>query len=58
VNLTICVTYYEVGRQIVDQEQNGANRAVYGTKLLSDWSSYLTKRCGKGWSVGNLKNAR
>ena len=58
VNLTMCVTYYEVGQLIVEQEQNGASRAAYGAKLLSDLSSYLTERCGKGWSVGNLKNAR
>jgi len=58
VNLTICMTYYEVGRLIVEQEQDGATRAPYGTKLLSELSGYLTERCGKGWSVGNLKNAR
>ncbi len=40
------------------QEQDGAHRAAYGAKLLSELSSYLTERCGKGWSVGNLKNAR
>lgn len=58
VNLTMCVTYYEVGRLIVEQEQAGANRAAYGAKLLAELSAYLTERCGKGWSVGNLKNAR
>lgn len=58
VNRTICMTYYEVGRRIVEREQDGAHRAAYGAKLLSELSSYLTARCGKGWSVGNLKNAR
>jgi predicted nuclease of restriction endonuclease-like (RecB) superfamily len=54
----MCVTYYEVGRLIVEQEQSGASRAAYGKKLLDELSAYLIARCGKGWSVGNLKNAR
>jgi predicted nuclease of restriction endonuclease-like (RecB) superfamily len=58
VNTAMCVTYYEVGRLIVEQEQSGADRAAYGKKLLDELSAYLTDRCGKGWSVGNLKNAR
>lgn len=58
VNVAMCVTYYEVGRLIVEQEQSGANRAAYGKKLLDELSAYLTERCGKGWSVGNLRNAR
>jgi predicted nuclease of restriction endonuclease-like (RecB) superfamily len=58
VNVAMCVTYYEVGRLIVEQEQSGASRAAYGKKLLDELSAYLTERCGKGWSVGNLKNAR
>jgi predicted nuclease of restriction endonuclease-like (RecB) superfamily len=58
VNVAMCVTYYEVGRRIVEHEQSGASRAAYGRKLLDGLSAYLTERCGKGWSVGNLKNAR
>lgn len=58
VNAAMCVTYYEVGRLIVEQEQSGASRAAYGKKLLDELSAYLTERCGKGWSTGNLKNAR
>jgi hypothetical protein len=58
VNVAMCVTYYNVGRLIVEQEQSGANRAAYGKKLLDELSAYLTERCGKGWSIGNLRNAR
>lgn len=54
----MCVAYYEVGRRIVEQEQSGASRAAYGRRLLDELSAYLPKRCGKGWSVANLKNAR
>ncbi|MCL1912329.1 MAG: PDDEXK nuclease domain-containing protein [Eubacteriaceae bacterium] len=58
VNVAMCATYYEVGRLIAGQEQSGANRAAYGKKLLGELSVFLTERCGRGWSVGNLKNAR
>ena len=58
VNVAMCVTYYEVGRLIVEKEQSGASRAAYGKKLLEELSAYLTERYGKGWSVGNIKNAR
>ena len=46
------------GRRIVEQEQSGASRAAYGRRLLDELSAYLTKRCGRGWSVANLKDAR
>ena len=34
VNLAMVYTYYEIGRQIVEEEQNGASRAGYGDRLL------------------------
>jgi len=54
----MCVTYYVVGRKIVEQEQDGAERAVYGERQLNELSEYLTMRYGKGWSVSNLRNSR
>ena len=58
VNLTMVYTYYEIGRMIVEEEQNGADRAEYGKRVLSELSEYLTQNYGKGFSVGNLKNIR
>ena len=58
VNTAMCLTYYEVGQQIVEQEQSGTTRAVYGARILDELSAYLTIHYGKGWSVSNLKNAR
>lgn len=58
VNITMVYAYYEVGRMIVEEEQHGKNRAAYGQKLLQELSVYLTKKYGKGFSVGNLKNIR
>jgi len=57
-NLTMCITYYEVGRMIVEEEQGGKARAEYGKGLLAELSSYLKERVGKGFSVSTLTNAR
>lgn len=58
VNLSMVYAYYEIGRRIVEEEQNGADRAGYGQYLLKELSEYLTEIYGKGFSVGNLKNVR
>ena len=54
VNVAMVYTYYEIGRQIVEEEQGGKTRAGYGERLIRDLSSRLTGRFGKGWSVENL----
>jgi len=54
VNTTMVVTYYEIGRRIVEQEQKGAKRAEYGKYILQGLSDYLTKNVGRGYSVENL----
>lgn len=58
VNSTMTITYFEIGRIIVEEEQNGKDRAEYGKKLLRDLSKQLTKEFGKGFSVVNLENIR
>ncbi|OBW41355.1 hypothetical protein AB670_02332 [Chryseobacterium sp. MOF25P] len=55
VNHTMVLTYFEIGRMIVEEEQNGENRAEYGKKLLKDLSIGLTQRFGKGFSASNLQ---
>jgi len=57
-NLTMCITYYEVGRMIVEEEQGGKARAEYGKGLLAGLSLFLKERVGKGFSETTLKNAR
>ena len=57
-DLTMCITYFEVGRIIVEQEQGGKARAEYGTNLLKDLSVFLTNLYGRGYSETNLRNAR
>ena len=58
VNNTMVVTYYEIGRRIVEREQQGAQRAQYGKRVLQSLSDYLTAELGKGYSVDNLKLIR
>jgi len=57
-NLTMCVTYFEIGRMIVEEEQEGEARAKYGPGLVADLSIFLEKRFGKGFSETNLRYAR
>ena len=58
VNLNMVYRYYEIGRQIVEEEQNGKDRAEYGKRILAELSAYLTERFGKGYSIDNLKLMR
>ena len=58
VNLSMVYAYYEIGKKIIEEEQNGESRAAYGSQLLKELSAYLTRHYGKGFSVGNLKNIR
>ena len=51
-------TYFEIGRTIVDDEQQGKERAAYGSATLKELSKKLTERFGKGFSVDNLQNMR
>ena len=58
VNLSMVYAYFEIGKMIVEEEQQGDNRAAYGKYLLQTLSDYLTKQFGKGFSVTNLKQMR
>lgn len=58
VNLSMVYAYYEIGRKIVEEEQNGENRAAYGKQLLKELSKFLTQKHGKGYSADNLKLMR
>ncbi len=58
VNHTMVLTYFEIGRLIVEEQQNGKERAEYGTELLSNLSKTLINEFGKGYSASNLKQMR
>lgn len=58
INRTIKTTYWNVGRHIVEFEQQGNARAKYGTSLLSNLAKILRARVGRGYSHPNLNNMR
>ena len=58
VNTAMVYTYYGIGQHIVENEQQGQNRAQYGKAVLKELSKRLTKEFGPGWSVDTLENAR
>lgn len=49
---------WNIGKYIVDFEQDGNFRATYGTKLIQQLSRDLTLKLGKGFSKSNLANMR
>ncbi|PBQ34896.1 hypothetical protein CNR22_12755 [Sphingobacteriaceae bacterium] len=51
-------TYFQLGRLIVEHEQQGTKRAAYGKEVIVQTSDRLTSRFGKGFSVDNLENMR
>lgn len=58
VNNTMVLTYFEIGRMIVEEEQNGKQRADYGKQLISDLSKKLSNEFGKGFPITNIQQMR
>jgi len=58
VNSIMTATYWEIGRRIVEYEQNGNRRAEYGEALLARLSQDLTQRIGRGFGVVNLSQMK
>jgi predicted nuclease of restriction endonuclease-like (RecB) superfamily len=51
-------TCWQIGRHIVEFEQEGARRAGYGKQLLSTLAKVLTAEFGKGFDETNLRKMR
>lgn len=58
VNTVMVATYWEIGRRIVEEEQNGNERAEYGKYLIKNLAEALTADFGKGFGETNLKYFR
>lgn len=52
------MTNFEIGRRIVEHEQQGTERAEYGKELLKELSARLSEEFGRGFSVSNLQLMR
>ena len=51
-------TCWQIGRHIVEFEQEGARRAGYGKQLLPTLAKVLTAQFGKGFDASNLRYMR
>jgi predicted nuclease of restriction endonuclease-like (RecB) superfamily len=57
-NSILLKMYWEIGRIIVEEQQEGKFKAAYGKKVLQDLSVQLTLAFGKGFDYTNLTNMR
>ena len=57
-NTALVETYWNTGRYIVEYEQNGLDRAKYGSRLLSTLARDLTLKHGSGFNRNNLQYMR
>ena len=55
VNLVQLMTYYSLGKWIVEVQQEGQERAQYGKKVIKALSDHLTEKFGRGFSKTNLE---
>ena len=58
VNAAMVEAYWLIGQRIVEEEQQGQDKAQYGSRLIEDLSLALTADFGKGFSYANLYNCR
>ncbi len=54
VDHEMVLAYWEIGREIVEDEQQGEQRAEYGKALIENLAKELTARHGKGFTSSNL----
>lgn len=54
VNTILVETYWQIGKQIVEFEQDGSEKAEYGSEVLKTLSKDLKNKFGKGFSKSNL----
>ena len=57
-NQVMIMAYWNIGKRIVEEEQNGQVRAEYGKNLINTLSEELTREYGEGFSSRNLRNFR
>jgi len=58
INNTLVDTYFSIGKEIVENEQNGNIRALYGKEILLNLSKKLKAKYGSGYSMSGLYNMR
>lgn len=58
INSAMVEAYWNIGRKIVEEEQQGRDRASYGKEIIKTISAELTAEFGKGFSERNVRNFR
>lgn len=58
INSAMVEAYWSIGRKIVEEEQNGKERAAYGKEVIKTISTELTQEFGKGFSERNIRKYR
>jgi predicted nuclease of restriction endonuclease-like (RecB) superfamily len=58
INSAMIEAYWEIGKRIVEEEQNGNQRASYGHEIIKKLSIELTEEFGKGFSERTLREYR
>ena len=54
INSAMVDAYWQMGKRIVEEEQQGKDRADYGSQLLKSLSKELTAEFGRGFSANSL----
>jgi predicted nuclease of restriction endonuclease-like (RecB) superfamily len=54
VNFEMVQCYHTIGKEIVEEEQKGSERAEYGKASMENLANQLTNMYGKGFSLRNL----
>jgi len=57
-NIEMVIAYWNIGKEIIEEEQNGKERAKYGKYLIKELSEKLSKDFGRGFDESNLRNIR
>lgn len=58
INIIQLMTFYSIGKWIVEEQQQGESRARYGQRVIKRLSEALAEQYGRGFSVDTLENAR
>ena len=58
VNSTMVKSYWLIGKRIVEEEQEGKERADYGKQIIDNLSKELTDEFGRGFSTTNIRYFR
>lgn len=58
INMSMVSAYWLIGKRIIEEDQGGKDRAVYGKAAMQALSKSLQSEFGKGFSVDNLENMR